>query len=295
MASRIMAGKVSIGSMARRTSLETWSYPPEPGDLAPFDLGSGDLGVLLIHGFCGTPPEMRDLGEHLAAAGFRVRGALLAGHGSTPEDLDRTSWRDWLNSAQEQLDALKKESRLVFCAGQSMGGTLSLALAARNPDVTAVATCAALVSLGRFTEAQIRVGRRLIRWHYPDRGSVDLWNREAVSRLRSYNRRSMKSHLDLVSLYTDTRRALHRIEQPVLILHGLRDGTVPHGNAAMIRTGIGESATVRYFDRSGHAMSIDIDAPEIQDLITEHFLSAATARGWRAPAAPPREAMPTAS
>jgi carboxylesterase len=268
--------------MPRRTNEETWSYPPGPGDLEPFDLGSGDLGVLLIHGFCGTPPEMRDLGEHLAAAGFRVHGALLAGHGSTPEDLESTGWRDWLASAQEQLDALKKECRYVFCAGQSMGGTLSLALAARNPEVTAIATCAALVSLGRLTETQIRIGRRVIRWHYPDRNSVDLWNRDAVSRLRSYSRRSMKSHVDLVDLYTDTRRSLHNITQPALILHGLRDGTVPHGNAELIKKLIGESATVRYFDRSGHAMSIDVDAPEIQDLITQHFLAAAAARGWTA-------------
>ena len=270
--------------MPRRGAVETWSYPPEPGDLEAFDLGSGELGALLIHGFCGTPPEVRDLGEHLAAAGFRVHGALLAGHGSTPEDLERTGWRDWLESAQAQLDALKKECRFVFCAGQSMGGTLSLALAARNPDVTAIATCAALVSLGRFTETQIRLGRRVIRWHYPDRDSVDLWNREAVSRLRSYNRRAMKSHVDLVDLYLDTRRSLPQIKQPALILHGLRDGTVPHANAEIIRSAIGDSATVRYFDRSGHAMSIDVDAPEIQDLITEHFLNAATARGWKAPA-----------
>ncbi|HEV1997180.1 MAG TPA: alpha/beta fold hydrolase [Candidatus Dormibacteraeota bacterium] len=279
--------------MSRRSSEDTWSYPPGPGDLEPFELGSGDLGVLLIHGFCGTPPEMRDLGEHLAAAGFRVRGALLAGHGSTPEELERTTWTDWLGSAQEQLDTLKKEARFVFCAGQSMGGTVSLALAARNPDVTAVATCAALVSLGRLTETQIRIGRRVIRWHYPDRGRVDLWNRDAVSRLRNYNRRAMKSHVDLVGLYTDTRRSLHLIKQPALILHGLRDATVPHGNAATIKAAIGESATVRYFDRSGHAMSIDIDAPEIQELITEHFLNAATVRGWQVTA--PSQATPSAS
>ncbi|MGI8608784.1 MAG: alpha/beta hydrolase [Candidatus Dormibacteria bacterium] len=271
--------------MARNNDVGTWSFPPQPGDLEPFELGSGELGVLLIHGFCGTPPEMRDLGEHLAAAGFHVNGALLAGHGSTPEDLEKTSWRDWVESAQAQLEALKKESRMVFCAGQSMGGTISLALAARNPDVTAVATCAALVSLGRVAETQIRLGRRVIRWHYPDRDDVDLWNRDAVSRLRSYNKRAMKSLNDLVSLYTDTRRLLPEIKQPALILHGRRDGTVPHGNAATIGAAIGESATVRYFDRSGHGMSIDVDAPEIQDLITQHFLNAAMARGWPAPAA----------
>jgi carboxylesterase len=271
--------------MPFRRSLETWSSPPQPGDLEPFDLGSGDLGVLLIHGFCGTPPEMRDLGEHLAARGFRARGVLLAGHGCTPEELRQTGWQDWLDSAQRELDELKRECRLVFCAGQSMGGTLTLLLAARNPDLAGVATCAALVSLGAVTEAKIRLGRRLVRWHYPDRDSVDLWNREAVTRLISYNRRSLKSHMDLINLYRVARTSLGQIHQPALIMHGMRDATVPPANAAIIAAGIGPTATVRYFDRSGHALSIDVDAPEIQDLVTAHFLQAAAARGWSAPQA----------
>ena len=278
--------------MPRRSAPETWSYPPAEGDLEPFELGSGELGVLLIHGFCGTPPEMRDLGEHLASAGFRVHGALLPGHGRTPEELELTDWRDWLAGAQADLDALKRECRLVFCAGQSMGGTLSLLLAARNPDLAGVATCAALVDLGRFTALQIHLGRRLIRWHYPDRSSVDLWNREAVQRLRSYNRRSMKSHVDLVQLYQLARRSLPDIHQPALILHGMRDATVPARNAEIIRAGIGDSAVARYFDRSGHAMSIDIDAPEIQELVTEHFLTAAAGHGRIAPAEPAAAMLP---
>ncbi|GAC1334196.1 MAG: alpha/beta fold hydrolase [Candidatus Dormibacteria bacterium] len=280
-----MAGKVSIGSMLRRGPAETWSYPPVDGDLDPFDLGTGELGVLLIHGFCGTPPEMRDLGEHLAAAGFRVRGTLLPGHGATPEELRRTHWEDWVAGAQADLDVLKQECRLVFCAGQSMGGTISLLLAARNPDVVAVATCAALVDLGRMTAFQIHLGNRILRWHYPDRNSVDLWNRDAVQRLRSYNRRAMKSHVDLLQLYQHTRRSLSKVRQPALILHGMRDATVPPRNAELIRSGIGDSAVVRYFDRSGHAMSIDVEAPEIQALVTEHFLNAAAARGAAAPTA----------
>jgi len=278
--------------MSRRSAPETWSYPPVEGDLEPFDLGSGELGVLLIHGFCGTPPEMRDLGQHLAAAGFRVRGALLPGHGATPEDLERTGWQDWLAGAQADLEALKRECKLVFCAGQSMGGTMSLLLGARNPDVAGIATCAGLVDLGRFTALQIQVGRRLIRWHYPDRNSIDLWNRDAAQRLRSYNRRSMKSHVDLLQLYQLARRSLPDIRQPALILHGMRDATVPPRNAEIIRAGIGDSAAVRYFDRSGHAMSIDVDAPEIQTLITEHFLNAAVARGWNAPTAEAAAALP---
>jgi len=139
----------------RRRGEGIFSYPPQPGDLEPFRLGSGDRGVLLIHGFCGTPPEMRGLGEHLAASGFRVHGALLKGHGTTPEDLASTRWTDWAESADAQLAELRKECAQVFVSGQSMGGALSLVLAARNPDVVAIATLSALVNLGRSTELQI--------------------------------------------------------------------------------------------------------------------------------------------
>src|SRR5258708_13280958 len=159
------------------------SSPPMAGDLEPFRLGSGDRGVLLIHGFCGTPPEMRGLGEHLAQSGFRVHGALLAGCGTTPEELAATNWTDWVASAQAQLDELKHECSQVFVAGQSMGGTLSLILAARNPDLVALATCAALVDLGWWTELQLWLGRYLFKWHYPDRDNLDLCHREPVPQL----------------------------------------------------------------------------------------------------------------
>src|ERR1700682_869529 len=218
----------------RRRGQGIFSYPPQPGDLEPVRLGSGDRGAFLVHGFCGTPPEMRGLGEHLAANGFRVHGALLRGHGTTPEDLATTHWTDWVDSAQAQLDELRRECRQVFVAGQSMGGSLSLILAARNPDVVALATLSALVNLGRATELQIRLGAHLVRWHYPDRYHGDLWDRQAVSQLRSYNRRPMSAHYGLVLLYREALRAAADVRVPALIMHGLRDGTVPPNNAQLI-------------------------------------------------------------
>ena len=263
----------------RRRGEGTYSYPPEPGDLEPFRLGSGERGVLLIHGFCSTPPEMRGLGEHLARSGFRVHGALLKGHGTSPEDLETTDWKDWIDSAQAQLDDLRKECDQVFVAGQSMGGAVSLTLAGRNPDVVAIATLSALVDLGRSTEWQILLGRRLIHWHYADRSSVDLWDQEAVKKLRTYNKRSMKSHVDLTRLYRDALVQARQVRVPALVLHGMRDGLVPQHNPRLIADAIGPGATVRYFERSGHAMSVDVDQDEIFALITDHFLSAAAAAG----------------
>jgi carboxylesterase len=267
----------------RRGGEEIFSNPPQPGDLEPFRLGSGDRGALLIHGFCGTPPEMRGLGEHLAANGFRVHGALLRGHGTTPEELAGTHWMDWVESAEAQLVELRRECSQVFISGQSMGGTLSLILAARNPDVVAIATLSALVNLGRSTELQIRVGRHFLRWHYPDRNSVDLWDKEAVRQLRSYNRRPMSAHYDLVLLYREALRAAPQVRVPALILHGQRDGTVPPTNARLIANAVGENATLHYFERSGHAITVDVDKLEAFALVTDHFQRAAEA-GARQPA-----------
>jgi len=249
-----------------------FSYPPQPGDPEPFKLGSGDRGVLLIHGFCGTPPEVRGLGEHLAANGFRVHGALLIGCGTTPEDLLATSWTDWIDSAQAQLDELKRECRQVFVAGQSMGGTMGLLLAARNPDIVAIATMAALVNLGRWAELKLFLGQHIFKWHYPDRDSVDLWDKDAVKQLRSYNKRAMKSLIDLILLYREALREAHDIHLPALILHGNRDRTVPPANAKLIADAIGPTATLRYFERSGHAMTVDVDHEEIYKLITDFFV-----------------------
>ncbi len=220
---------------------------------------------------------MRGLGEHLAANGFRVHGALLRGHGTTPEDLARTHWTDWVESAEAQLVELRRECSQVFVSGQSMGGALGLILAARNPDVVAVATLSALVNLGRSTELQIRFGRHFVRWHYPDRNHVDLWNKEAVRQLRSYNRRPLSAHHDLVLLYRAALRAATQVRVPALILHGMRDGTVPPANARLIADAVGETATLRYFERSGHAITVDVDKEEAFALVTDHFQRAAEA------------------
>src|SRR5205807_834480 len=68
-----------------------WSSPAEPEALQPFRIRGGTRGCLLIHGFAGTPPEMRGLGEFLAARGYDVIGPLLAGHGLTPEAMTRAT------------------------------------------------------------------------------------------------------------------------------------------------------------------------------------------------------------
>src|SRR5258708_40054468 len=80
--------------------------PFDPDVVRPWELGEGPRGALLLHGFAGTPPELRRLGEHLAANGWRCRAPAMAGPALTPEDLQRTTWRDWAAPARAALRQL---------------------------------------------------------------------------------------------------------------------------------------------------------------------------------------------
>ena len=99
----------------------------------PFELGEGEDACLLLHGFTGSPWELRPLGEALATRGLHVLAPLLPGHGTTPEALVGVTHRDWTRAAARALFSLRGHRR-VFVAGLSMGSLLSLQLAARYPE-----------------------------------------------------------------------------------------------------------------------------------------------------------------
>ena len=73
----------------------------------PFFFPGGPTGCLLIHGFTGTPREMRWMGEYLSKKGFTVLGVRLAGHATSPEDMRRSSWRDWVASIEDGITLLQ--------------------------------------------------------------------------------------------------------------------------------------------------------------------------------------------
>ena len=97
----------------------------------PYFFPGNDTGCLLLHGFTGSPTETRWLGEFLAEQGYSVLGVRLSGHGTRPEDLIRMRWRDWLANAEDGWHLLRQSTTRIFVIGLSMGGVLTLSLAAR--------------------------------------------------------------------------------------------------------------------------------------------------------------------
>jgi carboxylesterase len=131
--------------------------PLDPAKTAPFELPGRRPACLLVHGFTGTPWDVRPLGEALARAGHAVRAVRLPGHGTTPRAMLEARAPDWLLACDEALAELPGPK--VAVAGLSLGALLALVLAARHPG--RVAAVAALAPAVRFQDRQMNVLRRL--------------------------------------------------------------------------------------------------------------------------------------
>jgi carboxylesterase len=124
-------------------SIHAQSVPPAlPRDLARLYRGAehaplywqgGKPAALLVHGFLGTPAEIRPLAESLRQAGWTVQGVLLPGFGPDIETLPERTYEDWLATVEQALEALRREHAPVLLIGYSMGGALSVVAARRHP------------------------------------------------------------------------------------------------------------------------------------------------------------------
>ncbi|KWX06652.1 hypothetical protein TR75_05245 [Hydrogenibacillus schlegelii] len=112
---------------------------------SPFFWTGGPIGLLILHGFAGTPSEMRPMGAFFHRLGYTVHAPLLPGHGETPEALRRTRWTDWVDGARAATLRLAEAAPGgVVVAGLSMGGAIALLLARELAPRAAVVLAAPL-------------------------------------------------------------------------------------------------------------------------------------------------------
>lgn len=196
----------------------------------PFFFPGGKTGCLLVHGFTGTPFEMRWMGEYLAARGYTVLGVRLAGHGTRPEDLVRTRWWDWLASVEDGLNMLASWTDTQFIAGLSMGAALSLIAASRYPvrGVVAMSSPYSLPEDWRLNYIR-PISRVMPRLKKGDPG----WrNPAAAADHVEYPFTPTAAVAELRDLLAVLRRSLPKVRTPALLIHSREDSVVPPANMA---------------------------------------------------------------
>lgn len=230
----------------------------------PFEYpGRDDLAVLLVHGFTGTPFEMRQLGEALAAAGIGSACPLLRGHGTYPDDMLGHPYTDWIEDAERALDGLLARHDRLVVVGLSMGGTLALNVAARRADdarIAGLVTISAPLVLDDWRLGFARLIVKIVKWQAW--GKPDIKDRSAWDRQTNYRRIRTRAILELLGLLEETRGRLMQVTQPTLIVQAREDHIVPPRNADLIRDGIGSTdRQVIVLDNCYHVSTVDFDAP----------------------------------
>lgn len=120
------------------TYTQGMTAPTIPGAEPLSHVGTGDAGVLVLHGFTGNPGSMRGLAEACAGAGFHVEMPQLAGHGTAMEDMIPTRWADWSRDVEAAYQKLATRANKIVVMGLSMGGSLTLWIAAQHPEIAGI-------------------------------------------------------------------------------------------------------------------------------------------------------------
>lgn len=225
---------------------EPFYFPGAPG--AP--------GCLLVHGFTGTPKEMRWMGEYLAAQGFHALGIRLTGHATRPEDMIRSRYTDWLASVEDGYYLLKGVAERIVLIGLSMGGVLSLTTAARLPvmGVVAMSTPYALPPDPRlkFIRQISWFVRYLPKSKVPGEGWFD---KAAWEEHVAYPANPVRSIAELLLLLEEMRAALPQVHVPVLLIHSKDDTYVDPANMERIYAHLGtKEKEMMWVEGSGHVI-----------------------------------------
>jgi carboxylesterase len=223
--------------------------------------GSNDIGVLLCHGFTGTPQSLRPWGDHLAAEGFTVRCPRLPGHGTRWQEMNRTRWQDWYRCVTDVFGELTTRCTSTFVFGLSMGGALALRLAQEHgPAVSGVVVVNPSVTTLRRDAALAPVLARVV----PSFPGVagDIAKPGAVE--VAYDRVPLRAFTSLRQFWRLVRTDLPKVTQPLLLYRSAVDHVVePENSRIVLRSVASTDATEVVLTDSFHVATLDVDADTI--------------------------------
>ena len=228
----------------------------------PFAADGSEVGVVLSHGFTGSPQSLRPWAEHLAAAGLTVRLPRLPGHGTRWQDLNDTRWPDWYGELERAFDDLRGRCRQVFGMGLSMGGTLVVRLAEQRPAEVAGLV---LVNPSLGTERKdVKYALPLLHRVVPSLAGIGSDVRKPGVTELAYERTPLRAMHSLSRLWPLVVADLGLVTAPVLLYRSRVDHVVEPMSGRLLRDGASSTEVSEVIlEDSYHVATLDHDAPAI--------------------------------
>lgn len=216
--------------------------------------GSNGKAVLLVHGYTGTPAELRPLGDYLHSLGYTVLGVRLPGHGTNVEDLRQTTADQWYYRAEAACKELLANYSKVFVAGLSMGGLLTLRLGAMLP-VEAIAVLAVPI----FVQDKRRLFFAILKYFIKDLPKKKRHYKDMDKYNLAYEKMPVQPLGSLFTMIDQVRKlCLPQLKVPCLIMQSKIEHTVDPRSAQYIYDHVASKEKQLYwFNHSGHILSLD--------------------------------------
>jgi carboxylesterase len=189
--------------------------------------GTTDTCVVLVHGWTSTPYEMRVLGEQLNKAGLAVDAPLLSGHGTFPEQLENVKWQQWVDDVEKAYNRVKKQYKKVYVGGMSVGGTLSVKVAEKNPDVSGLILMSTPYKM-RHEKAGLCAAHTVNKFtKYKKKYYPKFKNKEpSITQLISYQKYPIVSALEVFNAIKSSHDSFEKITQPTFLIQPENDHLV---------------------------------------------------------------------
>jgi carboxylesterase len=219
------------------------------------------VGVLLSHGFTGSPASMVPWGRSLAEQGYGVAVPRLPGHGTSWQEANRTDWSDWYGEVERAFEKLHANCDQVVVGGLSMGGGLALQLAAdRGRQVAGVMLVNPAVNIDRKDVLALPVLKHLV-GSFP--GIANDIKKPGVQE-HGYDRTPLRATHAMLIGWKRLREDLPKVTQPILVFRSAVDHVVDPSSGRIIAAQVSSrDVTERVLQNSYHVATLDNDAPQI--------------------------------
>ena len=222
------------------------------------DKKNGHIGVVLVHGFTGSPAAMRPWAEFLNARGYSVRVPLLPGHGTKPSDLNEVQWPEWPAKVKAEIAELQKQCSQVFVAGLSMGGGTTLHVAAELGDeLSGIILVNPMIHVRGISPTLAFAISRVVKFGKSVGNDI---KRKGVTEY-SYDKMPYRGIHQLLTMLQLTRAALPSVKVPMQLFHSVDDHTLPVSNTEIIMREVGSKNRSRIeLLNSFHVATLDHDS-----------------------------------